>query len=299
MVKIILIRHAQSVSNTVYEGIRDELVPEVKGQFHTKDLYQNCDEETKAKIIARIKESKLNTDIANSWLTPKGISQCVELREELYKRFPNIKKVMISPMRRAILTFENLFEEYPSFKKGTLPITLIEEMREILGSASSMGCWTEDQLASLKYRHLYNFDFMKEYERPHFWFLYRLSKDLQIKAEQAFEGKTTHEEKVQALLEQVASTAPKAWEHNESCYKRVQIARHKIEVELMKNGYGDGELCIISHQNTLGWFVADMNVDPENGFEIIGERIKINNIEIIEYEFHGSTKTKKDQESKF
>ena len=46
----------------------------------------------------------------NAPLTDFGINQCKIKAKELVEKFPNIKKIILSPMRRVIQTFEYLFE---------------------------------------------------------------------------------------------------------------------------------------------------------------------------------------------
>ena len=49
---------------------------------------------------------KFSKELINAPISLLGIDQCKNESKNLIKKFPNIKKILLSPMRRVIQTFE-------------------------------------------------------------------------------------------------------------------------------------------------------------------------------------------------
>lgn len=129
MVKIILMRHAESSFNYAIEALENK--------------YQSDDPELKKQLMA-LKVSQ-DPDILNAKLTPKGISQCKKSSQGLAEKFPNIKRVLLSPLRRPCQTFETTFEDYPRFKSGQLKISFCDTLREVIYSSCDIAMLTEHE----------------------------------------------------------------------------------------------------------------------------------------------------------
>lgn len=169
MVKVILMRHAQSVFNVPHDKLHD--------QFEAGEI-------TKLQLDERLQALQRTYDVGlvNARITDKGHEQCLDAREEVYKRYPNIKRVILSPLRRVIQTFESTFAEYPQFKSKTLKISFVEELRECLYSSGDVACWTEDEKSDVRFPELYDWSFLNKYRDRDFWFLEVGSKNMYDKA---------------------------------------------------------------------------------------------------------------------
>jgi len=109
-VKIVLMRHGGSTSNEGSQKIREK--HGFKGSLsETPDLT----EPSLQPLVADYRQfySSDSPEILNSILSKKGISQCKEASKFINEKFLNIKKVLVSPYRRTLQTFENSFSTYP------------------------------------------------------------------------------------------------------------------------------------------------------------------------------------------
>ena len=165
MVKIILMRHAESQFNVRHHKLREDL---------------GCGKISQDEFNQKFLELKrlYDVDIINANLTEKGHDQCKNTQEEIYNRFPDIKRVILSPLRRVIQTFETTFELYPKFVSSKLKISFVEHLRECLYSNCDVVCWTDNERQSLKYPELYDWSFLDNYHDKDFWFLENGSQEL-------------------------------------------------------------------------------------------------------------------------
>lgn len=268
-------RHAESQANQHVESLRKSLKdpenpmtePEYDSQMRS---YKSC----------------LNPKMINACLSETGITGAKSVQKNLEKYHKNIKRIILSPMRRVIQTFEYAFSEYPQFKQNTLKISFIPELRECLTSTACVGTWTEDQFEDLKHLHLYDFSFMESFPNPNFWFFYSMMPSKIQEAESIIsEGKTT-QEKLSSLADNFAEVYPKKWEGNESSYQRMTVARKKLWEIIKEENLQDGELCIITHKNTLNWFLDyDKKTQTLEEIHKFKSEIEIGNNEIIVVDF--------------
>ena len=99
-VSIVLMRHAESTFNVELNTIFDK--------------YQNkktIDHKEFVKLHKNLTSSK-NSKIINARLSENGVKQCKKAYKIL-DQLPNIKRIILSPYRRVIQTFEETFESHP------------------------------------------------------------------------------------------------------------------------------------------------------------------------------------------
>lgn len=231
--KILLMRHAESFYN---QYVSDAIFHHTKTRTHAIDYTNKILMQSLALI-----DSSTNPDILNTKLTPKGISECQALSQSIHSKYPKIKKILLSPMRRAIQTFEHTFFSPESLQNQSIEsvaknisIEFLPEIRESVGSSCDLACWPEDELSTL---HLtYNWDFMKAQKDPYLWFLAQCDQDIQDRAYKLLEGCQTLEEKRQKLLADFVDPEHfyLKWEGPKSNYNRIQKAKQLIN-NIIKN----------------------------------------------------------------
>jgi hypothetical protein len=113
-------------------------------------------------------------DLLNSKLTPAGISQCQNFTLTIGKEFPKIKRVVLSPFRRVIQTFEESFASHPNFISKNIKVSFMPELREAITNCSDVCCWSPNEKEQIKHPDLYNWDWLKSFDDPEFWFFIRL-----------------------------------------------------------------------------------------------------------------------------
>jgi broad specificity phosphatase PhoE len=161
MTKILLMRHAQSTFNEAFEQLRSKY----QQKLLTKPEYL---------IQVKLLMGSNDPDLLNSKLTPAGISQCQNLTLTIAKEFPKIKRVLLSPFRRVIQTFEESFASHPNFISKNIKVSFIPELREAITTCSDICCWTPNEKEQIKHPDLYNWDWLKSFDEPEFWFFIRL-----------------------------------------------------------------------------------------------------------------------------
>ena len=154
-------RHAQSTFNDKFDKLRATY----KQKLITKPEYI-----TQIKLLMKSN----NPDLLNSKLTPTGISQAKISGTKFSTNFPNIKRVVLSPFRRVIQTFEESFAAHPNFISGNIKVSFMPELRESITSCSDVCSWTPNEKIEIKHNHLYNWDWLKKFDEPAFWFFTRL-----------------------------------------------------------------------------------------------------------------------------
>lgn len=82
------------------------------------------------------------TDFGRELATKNGV--------ELRQKFPHIKRIVISPMRRCMQTLECVMAGDPRWENNEIPVDTMEELRETLISSCDIGCWTKDELEGVK-----------------------------------------------------------------------------------------------------------------------------------------------------
>jgi len=134
--KIILMRHARSEWNEALEQLYSK---EAKGALTKDERHDKHKDLTKTTL----------PPIINSELHEIGIKQCLEAQSEVDIKFPNVKRIILSPLRRVIQTFELSFENHHNF--NNLKISFVQELREQCNSACDIACITEEEKACIKY----------------------------------------------------------------------------------------------------------------------------------------------------
>lgn len=199
-----------------------------------------------------------NPEVVNAILTEEGINQCKKTASTTLKdTYQNIRYAMVSPMRRAIQTFENSFENYPNEKN--LKVDLNEHLRETIGAPSDVCCWTEDEFATID-RDRFNWDFLAAKPLPNFWFFESLDEVNKKTAYDLFKGKEdlSVEAKKNILLQDMCSEENFLfkWESENSKIIRVQKAKEILCNKIKAENIQDYEMVIVTHYDTLRMFTA-------------------------------------------
>ena len=238
--KIILMRHARSTWNDAQDKIYQ---------------YQKTDPELFQKDHRELTVSP-DPDILNAKLNPKGLQQCEEAKGSIGDQYPNIKRVLVSPFRRAIQTFELCWENHPNFKN--FKVSFIPEMREAFNSACDMACLTSSELESIKYPDLYDWGFLDQVENREFWFLDSQLDFEKERAKNAIANGKDFEQKRTLLQENLIDGPwfPWSYESKESTNERIKVSQKKVSEVIKAEGLKDGELLIVSHAQTLHTFVG-------------------------------------------
>lgn len=149
MVKILLMRHAESQWNAAQEPLTkvDE-----SGNFIIPDEER----------IPKMRLLKGDRSLVNCVITEKGIKQTQSALENL-KKYPNIKFVGSSPLRRCIQTMESLFENFKDVSDNSkIQVKIFKNAHEQFLSPGEISYWTQDMKNTLQYPDLYDLKFAEE-----------------------------------------------------------------------------------------------------------------------------------------
>ena len=245
-------RHAESIFNE-----RKEKLQEYVDKGDGKDLSGPERHELFKKL-----NYDYDLDIINGRLTEKGIGQCKDSFDKL-KRYPNIKRVLISPMLRTIQTFENSMEEYVNFDE--LEVTMLEDLRENHYTANDLGYYSDEMKKLLKHNDKFDYQsFMKNHEDPNFWFVDSGSKDHVTKQKDSIKDCVSDEQKMEKYLEKMKEKyGIESYENPTSRYETAMAAKKKILDIVKENGYGDNEVQVVSHFGKLSFLTA-ISFDSED-----------------------------------
>lgn len=229
-----------------------------------------------------------DTNIINAKLTEKGISQCKKASESVEKRFPNIKRVLLSPLRRPVMTFENTFENYSRFKSGDLKISFLDTLRESLaGFTQDITIMTEKEKADFKYPELYDYSFQNKFNDPDSWFLENASERFRGKHKQLLEdlkGLETQEEKFDRIREELKKSTIK--ESSADVYERVvKGAKEEIKRIINEEKLQDGELLVVAHGYT-NMYLTCKKFDDTTKKPVKGQFLAFSNAKMVEYDVH-------------
>ena len=114
MVKILLIRHGQSMSNY----IKDVMYDNTKLDWNSLEF----------KLQTRASEKE---EMVDSILTEKGKMQCALQREKEKVALSNVKHMFVSPFSRCLETTRNIFDVQEILAKGG-SLVVRQELREML-----------------------------------------------------------------------------------------------------------------------------------------------------------------------
>ena len=215
------------------------------------------------KVLSLIRSYDVN--IVNARLTDEGNEQCIIAQKEIYKRYPQIKRVILSPFRRVIQTFETTFEKYPNFVSKDLKVSFMDLLRERLCSNADVACWTQQEKESLRFPELYDWSFLDNFQDKKFWFLENGSKQMYEKAARLFENAGKDDEsKLKALIDDLVQH----WEDSKSIYDRSQKSKESIRQIIKEENLNDDEVIVICHHDLLKYFTwtkVNDNYDPMDG----------------------------------
>ena len=279
MVKILLMRHAQSMFNLRMTLIKNKY--DIKGTILAqKDKFDTFPKEfwSELKVFFRSEDP----EVVNAILTEEGVNQCNKTASTTLKdKYTGIKHALVSPFRRTIQTFEHTFHGYANEKN--LNIELNELLRETSCAPCDVCCWTDEELATIN-KDRFDWTWMHSKPEPHFWFFEQLDEEHKKKAYDLFKGKEglSVEEKRSILLEDMVSEEnfPLQWEKEKSKVERALAAKEMLSKKVKSENIQDYELIVVTHYDTLRMFTAksfDENYNP-SGY------IEFDNAEIREFE---------------
>ena len=261
MVKVIFLRHGESSWNMkfckwrVEQGISSDIfvMPPHDFNFTVKDISE-CDSE----------------------LTEDGIKQCHLNALEL-SDYPNIKKVLCSPMRRTIQTFELMFQNYPK-KFNNQEIFIAPCICEQILSLGEFAMKTDVMRET--YQDKYNWAAMDVFENPPVWFIENVptnSENENFKNDllENWEKSRDFEKLIKFWRE-----SEKLLDNNHALIERVSKAKEFIKKFIEKHQLGDGELVLVAHWKFIKYFTAaSFDQDGESAY---GK--SPNNCELIEWD---------------
>jgi len=149
MTKILLLRHAQSIWNSR----EHEKVSSKYGSI--LPLTGNLQIESAFKEYFLSVINPPDPDILNSKLSPHGISQCKNAAPLMHTKYPKVKRALISPMKRCIQTFEEIFEQHPNF--SNIKVTIFPGIKETLNTPCDVAFWDDGEFEGLRHKEKYDF----------------------------------------------------------------------------------------------------------------------------------------------
>jgi len=202
-------------------------------------------------------EVKFCKELIDCPLSSRGVEQSLECGKTVEKL--NIAYVLVSPLRRALMTCENIFKNHPNPPKVFVHPGLRERMQSNCDIGSGM-----DELQ--KEFPKYDFSLLSSFDKPHFWYIYGLPKEAQdqLFKEIVERHPTLEEEKSNGkyvALEKIKGLFPIRIETQEYLNERVKETRKDIRkrVDEAKN---QGKVLMIGHSRfweslTAESFTAD------------------------------------------
>ena len=233
MVKILLIRHAESEYNKLCNDFRAQ-------NSSSPGPDQNW---------------SLDPKVIDADLTSLGISQCQTASTPIRDNFPSIKYIFCSPLRRTIKTMHHCFTNYPGFPES-IKIKVSPLIAEPLGCSGDTAFRTADLAA--EFGHLYNFDFLQEYPDladQRIWFAHNVNEagDCTIKKLVIAEWKANGSEVgVIEVQRKEAEASGKTACDSKSVRARVELELiPHLRMFCEANGVQDGELAVVTHSTIL------------------------------------------------
>ena len=270
-VKVVLLRHAQTPFNSLHDRLFSDLM---KKKISKMNFAIN---------FGKVKKDE-SAGLVNSTLTEKGIQVVRDAAPKFREQFPNIKYVFCSPMRRTIMTLENIMDGYPGWAENKIKVELMPELREVIMSSSDVGCYIDhEEFRGIQNKKRFDWSFMKNAEDPHFWFLDSMSQERKKNSLKAMEGCVSVHDKRTALLNELSKVKylPYDYETGESNYLRIKVAAmEKLRQAIKKHQLKDNEVLIVGHAITFAYFWGD-------GFNNVDYKAKtfkiMKNAEFLEY----------------
>jgi len=261
MVKILLLRHGESRWNSKFMKWQQEqgigpgqfVMPSHKFAFEVNDISE-CD----------------------SQLTEDGKTQCYEKAVDL-DHYPNIKKVLCSPLRRTIQTFELMFKNYPTtFTKEE--ISIIPCICEQILSSGEFAIQTD--VLREKYQDQFNWEAMDGFVNGPLWFIENVPSNAQnsgFKNELLANWAKTQDF---GKLINFWRDSEKCLDNNQALEERILKAKAFIRKFIVENNLADGELVLVTHWKFIKHFTAqsfDKDGESTDGKSPV-------NCELVEYD---------------
>lgn len=214
--------------------------------------------------------------VVDALLTSSGIDQCREASREIAEKYPNIKYVLLSPMRRTVATaVESLRDVHNGLEWKIVPW-----LREILNSNCDIGYHTIEYLE--QHPHID----ASELENDKLWFLnfYHECPETRHSTKlRELHGEDPRVETILEYMDQSFGTMEKPFQLLFRAEKAREVIRQFIQdKESQGIAVNDDEILVVSHSKILkafyGTFDAEGNVQP--GYE----HFEFKNAEIKPYD---------------
>ena len=167
MVKVLLMRHAESKFNERFRPLMDFL------NFTGEGKSLSDEEQRRRRLEIR---ASSEPELVNAALNDIGKKQCHAAQVKL-NTHKNIKHVLVSPMTRAIQTFEESMLTHPNLLENKIKVDLLPDLRERGHSNCDIAYLEQDEsdpksmAEILRMPELYDWSWLKNYQEPKFWFL--------------------------------------------------------------------------------------------------------------------------------
>jgi broad specificity phosphatase PhoE len=240
---------------------------------HAESNYNAARKQNAAKGID-LQDYKFHEDYIDTNITSEGFEQA-KLTAELVKDI-NITYVVVSPLRRALITSREIFKNHKNKPK----IVVWPILREILSSS----CDLPDNLETIKQEFPeVDFSEMDKFQDKEAWILETfISDDLKSELQEELDqssGANKNETIRRYILEKMKESWPMSYESGNDVIERTKIAKKMLEDKL-KELNNHERLCIVGHSSFLRRFMATKF--DENGAPIDNHIIK--NAEVKLYE---------------
>jgi len=252
---VYMIRHGESEYN----------IAQMKAFKSEKEIKENEDVEV-----------KFCKELIDCSLSEKGVQQSLKCGEEV--RNLDIAYILVSPLRRALMTCQNILKNHPNPPK----VIVHPGIRERMQSNCDIGSPAEDLEKEFP-----NFDFslLKELENHYWWYLYGLPRDIhdQMLKHIAETYTTPEDQKALAsglILEKMKAGWPVKLEPQAHLVLRVQEFVIDLK-ERIKKLTGKSKILMIGHSRCWETLTAE-SYGPDG--EPIGAKW-LNNCELYEYHF--------------
>ncbi|OMJ72281.1 hypothetical protein SteCoe_29332 [Stentor coeruleus] len=210
MNKLYIIRHAQTFYNKAQAENEQQGHPHLTGEF------------------------RWNPDLADSVLSPEGISQCHSSIS--YAHSLQIEKVFTSPLRRALETCEILFKDHPLHPK----IIVHPQLHEILHNGHDISCY--NGIPFSEYAH-YDWSLIGNIFLPDLFISPKYTEEI---------GNGDFMTRRIKILELMRKVNPDYLESDFELYKRAQKSKDIWKRELEMNS-----IALVTHSSFLKQFTKE------------------------------------------
>lgn len=234
-VRILVLRHAESRANEASKSLQ---------QLHGKSDI--------------LKKAKFSTpELVDALLSEVGEAQCREAAKKLGSKFPHLKYVLLSPMRRAVQTAMLVTEGYPN----KLEFHALPHLREVLSNQADVG------YHSLEFLQQHPFVDTSMMKADRLWFLDCYEDCPERKLGQLMRDHHDENPASDTLVQIMAKHHPHI-EKPPQVTARVKKAKDMIrDFILAKEKEGqvieDDQILLVSHSRTLRYFCGVYDEEGE------------------------------------